>query len=53
MEWIWEKDSFDAVEVIFFFLPTGNVLCKQKKRNKAEKRVSPISILHLWEICAV
>lgn len=48
------KDSFDAVEVlglVFFFFPTGNVLCKQKKRNKAEKRVSPISILHLWEMC--
>lgn len=30
-----------------------NVLYKQKMRNKAEKRGSPISIQHLWEMYAV
>lgn len=30
-----------------------NVLYKQKMRNKAVKRGSPISILHLWEMDAV
>lgn len=37
---------------LFWFYPLG--MCYvNRKRNKAEKIVSPISILHLWEMYAV